>query len=193
MKKVWGLIILLLIIGLAFPLTQYLLRIQKAFTPDNLIRIHVVANSDSTFDQATKIQVKDRIVEWLSPRLAMSGSVNQSKEFLGNNLETIMAIAYDEIKNNQAGYSAYATVGEFEFPTKSYGELTLPRGKYTALRVVLGEGKGKNWWCVLYPPLCLGQQKASISENKPGLYVAKMTKKPLKRKAASRNKKTIVN
>lgn len=155
MKRLWGIILLVIILGLTIPLVEAKWASKKAFTPDNLIRIHVIANSNSRVDQIIKMKVKDRLVNWLSPRLAGCDSASESQEVLSRNLDEITRVAAAEILANNGNYSARAVVGEFVFPTRQYGDLVLPEGRYKALRVVLGEGKGHNWWCVLYPPLCL--------------------------------------
>ncbi len=157
MKKAWGLIILILVLGIAFPVFQHLLKKQEAFTPNSLIRIHIVAHSDSSFDQEIKLRVRDRLVKWLSPRLAACGSAQESRRVLEQNLDAIREEACREIKAGQGDYGASVMLGEFDFPVRTYGETVLPEGRHQALRVVLGDGRGSNWWCVLYPPLCVGK------------------------------------
>ncbi|MGE5418167.1 MAG: stage II sporulation protein R [Acidobacteriota bacterium] len=172
MKKLWGVILLLVLAGVAFAYANQL-NSEKAFTPENLIRIHVIANSDSAQDQAIKLKVKDRLVHWLSPELAKAGSTAESREMLENKIDDIIKVACAEVKENRVEYGANALIGDFDFPTRQYGDLVLPQGKYHALRVVLGEGKGHNWWCVLYPPLCLEKPKAQVS-NKPQFLLGKL-------------------
>ncbi|MGE5405445.1 MAG: stage II sporulation protein R [Candidatus Saccharibacteria bacterium] len=172
MKKLWGVVFLLAAAGLAFAYAsqQYS---EKAFTPENLIRIHVVANSDSDQDQAIKIKVKDRLVHWLSPELAKADSTAESRAMLEEKIDDIVKVACCEVRENSAEYGARAIIGDFDFPTRQYGELVLPQGKYHALRVVLGEGKGHNWWCVLYPPLCLEKPKAQ-APPKPQFFLSRL-------------------
>ena len=141
MKKAWGIIILVVIVGVAFPVVQHLLRKQEAFTPNNLIRIHIVANSNSQVDQDIKLKVRDRLVNSLSPQLAASESARESRVVLANNLDAIRKTACEEVKAERADYGASVALGEYDFPTRRYGEVVLPAGKYQALRVVLGEGK----------------------------------------------------
>jgi stage II sporulation protein R len=156
-KKAWGIVILILVLGIAFPVFQHLLKKQEAFTPNSLIRIHIVAHSDSSLDQDIKLRVRDRLVKWLSPQLAACNSAQESRMVLAQNLNVIQEEARREIKARQGTYGASVMLGEFDFPVRSYGEITLPAGKYQALKVVLGDGNGTNWWCVLYPPLCVGK------------------------------------
>jgi len=126
----------------------------QADLASNLIRFHVVANSDSAEDQALKLKVRDRIINELKELFDNTDNINATKEQLQNQLDFVEEIARDEIKKSGKDYPVKAELGVFPFPTKVYGDVTLPAGHYEALRVVIGEGAGKNWWCVLFPPLC---------------------------------------
>lgn len=121
---------------------------------DNLIRLHVIANSDSSADQALKRDVRDAVLAYLKDRLKDSRDMEQTKYIINSNRESILTIARDEIKKYGSDYSVTANLGSYPFPTKAYGDITLPAGNYQALRVVIGKGEGANWWCVLFPPLC---------------------------------------
>jgi len=184
-RKVWGIILLLVILGVAFPLVQYQLKKQEAFTPDNLIRIHVIANSNSEFDQDIKLKVRDRLVNWLSPQLAESGSAEESRAILAEHLDVIGDEASREVKANQGDYGARVSLGRYEFPTRRYGDVVLPAGEYQALKVILGKGEGVNWWCVLYPPLCVGKSTATSAGVNPKWLVTRVSpaakKKPVSR------------
>ncbi len=120
----------------------------------NLIRLHVIANSDSDADQALKLQVRDAIIEYMKGKLANSKDINETKNIINNNLRNIEKISQEVISKNNFSYSVNAAMGNYDFPTKVYGDISLPAGRYEALRVVIGEGAGANWWCVLFPPLC---------------------------------------
>ena len=157
MKKAWGILILILAIGIAFPVLQHLLKKQEAFTPNSLIRMHIVAHSDSKLDQDIKLKVRDHLVNWLSPQLAACSSAQECRLILEQKLDAIRDETCREIEACRGNYGASVMLGEFDFPVRTYGEITLPEGKYQALKVVLGDGKGSNWWCVLYPPLCVGK------------------------------------
>lgn len=193
MKKLWGLVILAALIGIIIPLAQQLHQSQEAFTPDNLIRIHVVANSDSTEDQAVKLRVKDSLVSWLSPKLAKCDTAAESRRILAQNLDVIEKVAGDELRSDGKVYSARAFLGEFEFPTRQYDGLILPAGSYQALRVVLGDGQGQNWWCVLYPPLCVKSASAEVKNRSAEWFVknkvAKAKRKTAKNRTAQKKKK----
>lgn len=120
----------------------------------NLIRLHVIANSDSVYDQKVKLQVRDRIIKYMSPFLNKTTSVEEARAIVLKKLPNVAQEANSCLNSLGTSYSAHVQLADFTFPTKAYGDLVLPAGEYEALRVVLGEGKGRNWWCVLYPPLC---------------------------------------
>lgn len=121
---------------------------------DNLIRLHVIANSDSPQDQALKRDVRDIILGYLKEQLNASKDIEQTKYIIDKNKDQLGVLAKDEITRQGKNYDVKVTLGSYPFPTKSYGDVTLPAGNYQALRVVIGKGEGANWWCVLFPPLC---------------------------------------
>ena len=121
---------------------------------DNLVRLHVIANSDSPEDQALKRDVRDAVLTYVQRELESSKDINQTKTIVNLRLDGITAIAKEKINNYSKNYNVKATLGSYPFPTKAYGDITLPAGSYQALRVVIGKGEGTNWWCVLFPPLC---------------------------------------
>lgn len=125
-----------------------------AYNPDNLIRLHVIANSDSADDQQVKLAVRDAVTQYLTPALATVTSRDGAAGVIQARLADITAVADAALAKCGKGYSAEAVWGRFDFPTRSYAELVVPAGEYDALRVVLGAGAGHNWWCVLFPPLC---------------------------------------
>lgn len=121
---------------------------------DNLIRLHVIANSDSPEDQALKRNVRDVILNYMKDQLKDSKDVEQTKFLIKQNMSKIESIATTEIQREEKNYSVKTMLGSYPFPTKVYGDISLPAGNYQALRVVIGKGEGANWWCVLFPPLC---------------------------------------
>ncbi|MBS4537019.1 stage II sporulation protein R [Clostridium sp. D2Q-11] len=121
---------------------------------EKLIRLHVIANSDTKEDQSIKLQIRDKIIEEMTPKFEKSKSIRETREVLSNNMDIIQKIAKEELHRIGKEYDVKVYFGDYDFPTKTYGGFTLPAGNYTALRVVLGEGKGENWWCVMFPPLC---------------------------------------
>ena len=120
---------------------------------EDLIRFHVIANSDSTFDQSVKLAVRDRVIDEVN-ELLDDAENTEAEKILNDHTGELTAVANDVLENYHCDYKAEAVLGTSLFPTKSYGDITLPAGEYNAFRIILGEGQGKNWWCVLYPPLC---------------------------------------
>lgn len=120
----------------------------------NLVRLHVIANSDSKADQELKLKVRDAIIEYMKEKLADSKDINETRAIINDNLKNIEKVSREVILKNNSDYSVKATMGNYDFPTKVYGDIALPAGEYEALRVVIGDGAGANWWCVLFPPLC---------------------------------------
>ncbi|NMA69865.1 MAG: stage II sporulation protein R [Desulfitobacterium sp.] len=129
----------------------------------DLIRFHVVANSDSPADQALKNLVRDEILKEVSHQLASSQSLDESRQILLELRPTMEEITRRVLGEKGSDYEVRTTYGEESFPTKSYGSLVLPAGQYEAVQVVIGEGKGANWWCVLFPPLCFVDIKHSTA------------------------------
>lgn len=121
---------------------------------NSVLRLHIVANSNSAADQKLKLDIRDRILSEASHLFVNVGSAEAALQIAEENLPEILKIANSEIKNQGFDYSATAKTGEFAFPTKAYGDITLPSGRYKALRLELGSAAGENWWCVMYPPLC---------------------------------------
>ena len=133
---------------------------------DTVFRLHVLANSDSEADQQLKYQVRDAVGCYLQKELGMADSREESEQIITGQLEQIQEVAEETVKEHGYSYSVRAVLEETAFPVKSYGSFTFPSGTYEALRVVIGEGKGHNWWCVLYPNLCFEGSLYEISEEK---------------------------
>ncbi len=119
-----------------------------------IIRFHVIANSDSKSDQALKLKVRDKVLEYIQPKLKNSKSIEESREIIKKNNNKIITIATEVIKQNGYNYTVKANLSNENFPIKTYGNITLPQGKYEAYRIIIGQGQGQNWWCVMFPPLC---------------------------------------
>ncbi len=131
------------------------------------LRIHVRANSNGEVDQSVKYVVKDKIVEYLTPYIAECDTKQKAEVLLENNLDQIEQVANRTLKASGFNYVATAKVKREEFPTRVYGDLELEGGIYDALIIELGSGKGDNWWCVVYPPLCFtGQGKSVVYRSK---------------------------
>lgn len=121
---------------------------------NNVFRLHVLANSDSEEDQNLKYIVRDSLLSYMNEICNNCSSKQEAIELVKNNKETFKKIALDTIQNEGYSYDINISIGNFEFPTKDYGDISLPAGFYDALRVEIGEAKGRNWWCVMFPPLC---------------------------------------
>lgn len=135
---------------------------------EELIRLHVVANSDSREDQEVKLRVRDAVIESLEADLKSLGDVEQAKAYLQENLPKIQAVANQTLK--KAGYSGDAVVSlcKEAFDTRDYDTFSLPAGIYEALRIVIGEGEGHNWWCVVFPTLCVPATTEGFADTAAG-------------------------
>lgn len=119
-----------------------------------IFRLHVVANSDKKEDQELKMDVKKTVVDYLSQNLGAEADLEETREYVLGNLSEIEQAALRTIKEQGKSYPVSAAVEKTYFPDKTYGDCTFPAGEYEALNIRIGKGKGKNWWCVLYPSLC---------------------------------------
>ena len=144
-----------LLIGLAVFLTSgaLALRTQDELA-DKVVRLHVLANSDSEEDQALKLRVRDAVLEQATAILEQSADRREAESRLRGQLLELERIAAKEIAAEGYDYPVTVNLENTDFPTKEYDGFTLPAGEYLALRVIIGEGKGQNWWCVVFPPLC---------------------------------------
>jgi stage II sporulation protein R len=126
----------------------------QAGIASNIIRFHVRANSDTDTDQQLKIKVKNEVVSYIKPFLENSPSIDTSREILSQHIEDIKDTALDTIHKEGFNYNVNVYFEQSYFPMKTYADVTFPPGEYEAFRIDIGEANGKNWWCVLYPPLC---------------------------------------
>lgn len=138
---------------------------QTVVRPDDLIRLHVLAHSDHPDDQAVKIKVRDAVIEYLTPHLAGAIDSSDARRIVSEQEEALEAVVRDTVADAGADYPVRLDTGRFEFPVRAYGGLVLPAGNYEAVRILLGEAEGKNWWCVLFPPLCFvsGTQATAVT------------------------------
>lgn len=121
---------------------------------DSVFRLHVIANSDSKEDQELKLKVRDELLSYMNIISEDSASKQEAMQIANEHKEEFTQIAEKVIKENGYNYTVNVQVGKADFPTKYYGDITLPAGTYDALKVQIGEAKGQNWWCVMFPPLC---------------------------------------
>jgi len=132
---------------------------------EDIIRFHVIANSDSEEDQALKLIVKDTLVSNLSPSLRNADTLSQARAILTDQLTNIQELAETTIRENGYSYPVTVSLGDNYFPLKVYGDYSFPPGTYEALRVQIGAAKGKNWWCVMFPPLCFVDETYSVVDE----------------------------
>ena len=123
---------------------------------DSVIRFHVIANSNSREDQALKLAVRDRVLEQAQAVYPQNATLPQARAALEGALDQLAQAGRAVVEEQGYDYQVTARMEQCWFPTKEYDGFALPAGEYTALRVVIGEGQGQNWWCVAFPPLCLG-------------------------------------
>lgn len=131
---------------------------------DSVIRFHVVANSDSAEDQALKLAVRDRVLEEAQGLCPENATLAQAQAALESRLNLLAAAGREVVEEHGYDYPVAASLEDCWFPTKEYEGFALPAGNYTALRVTIGEGEGQNWWCVAFPPLCLGAASETVDQ-----------------------------
>lgn len=152
MKK-YIILILVLFLFLIFSAYSYASTVNENLS-DNIFRLHVIANSDSKEDQDLKYKVRDKLIEYMK---SITSNIENKEEVINiayNNIENFQKIAEQVIKDNGFNYSVKVEIGSFSFPTKTYGDISLPSGFYDAIKVEIGNASGQNWWCVMFPPLC---------------------------------------
>ena len=130
--------------------------------PNDVFRFHILANSDSEEDQTLKLKVRDKVLEKTKILFDTANSKSDAEEFVKTNLETIEEIAQNEVYKNGYNYTVKAEVVNMHFDTCYYESYTLPSGMYDALRITIGNAKGHNWWCVMYPSICI----STVDEGK---------------------------
>jgi stage II sporulation protein R len=124
------------------------------YTKAGLIRLHVLANSDTEGDQALKRKVRDAVLEYMTPYMQTSTDKSDAGKIILEHMPAIRSIAQQVVVESGYNYPVDVVLGDHRFPTKTYGNLSLPAGNYQALRILIGKAEGQNWWCVLFPPLC---------------------------------------
>ena len=137
----------------------------------NVFRLHVLANSNSEEDQNLKYKVRDSLISYMNSLCADVSSKSEAIEIAESHVDEFKQIALNVIKENGYNYNVEIEIGNFEFPTKQYGDISLPAGIYDALRVKIGKAEGQNWWCVMFPPLCFVDVSSGVvpEESKENL------------------------
>lgn len=129
---------------------------------NSVFRLHVLANSDSKEDQDLKYKVRDSLLNYMNSICNNCSNKEEAINLVEENKNNFKQIALDTIHNEGYNYDVNINIGNFEFPTKAYGDISLPAGFYDALRVEIGEAQGQNWWCVMFPPLCFVDVSSGI-------------------------------
>ncbi|MDD3269607.1 MAG: stage II sporulation protein R [Syntrophomonadaceae bacterium] len=151
LKKFTGLILLLIITLIGV----YILTEKEDTLYSRVLRLHVIANSDNPSDQALKIEVKDAVVKMMNQEFDDLDNAEEARSKAIQDIPKIKKAAEQMIASRGYDYPVQVSVGDSQFPSKTYGNLVFPAGQYQAVKVIIGEGEGKNWWCVLFPPLCM--------------------------------------
>ena len=166
MRKLWKQVLFCALIS-AFFWGAALLSDRKALN-EGLIRFHVVANSDSEQDQAVKLRVRDAVLESIQEDLKQVGNIDQARDYLQENLPKIQSVAEQTLQSLGVDAGAVVSLTKEAFDTREYDTFRLPAGIYEALRITIGEGEGKNWWCVTFPTLCLPATEDGFRETSVG-------------------------
>ena len=138
---------------------------------DTVVRLHVLANSDSEADQALKLRVRDAVLEVSAPMVEDCGSQAEAVETLTAHLAELEAAAAEVIAAEGYDYPVTVLLGEEDYPTRTYESCAFPAGTYVSLRVCIGEAEGQNWWCCLVPPLCLSAATAKNEADNEDAFI----------------------
>lgn len=137
----------------------------QAGIADKILRFHILANSDSDEDQAIKEEVRDEVGQMLAPYLTNAADLEETQAIVTAHMSEIVRTAEEALEERGYDYGASARLAQVTFPEKTYGDYTFPAGEYEALEITLGEGRGHNWWCVLYPNMCFRGTVYEIVED----------------------------
>lgn len=157
MKKILAIVGCLAVLGIVA-----VVALSKENYHEEYLRIHIIANSTQAADQDIKYEIKDKIVQYLAPHIESCTTKAEFEKVLRENLSEICGIANEIVAHNNLDYKSSAKIGQEYIPTRAYDNFTLQAGVYDSLVVTLGEGKGDNWWCVVYPPLCFLEENVLL-------------------------------
>ena len=161
--KPWELALMAgILISLVISTFGHNLKVEQNELADSLIRFHVIANSDSDEDQNLKLMVRDRVLAETEQVYPENGSLEEVQEALSTHLDQLAGAGDEVVQAQGFSYPVTASLEHCWFPTKEYDGFTLPAGYYDALRIVIGEGRGHNWWCVAFPPLCISAASETL-------------------------------
>lgn len=163
-----GVVVLLFMLGLISILPIH----GEAKIYDTVVRLHVLANSDSEQDQALKLQVRDEVLRVTGPMLKDCKSRDEAVAVLQEHGDEIRDAAQAVVKAQGYDYPVSILLGEEQYPTRNYENCCFPGGTYVSMRVCIGEAEGQNWWCVLFPPLCLGAASAQDGDSNEDAFIS---------------------
>jgi len=174
------------IISIIYIVHPYIIEENKTIDgfKKDIIRFHVRANSDKKEDQDLKLKVRDEILDVMGEKFNKVNSLEESREVIKENIDEMKIIAREVIANNGKDYDVAISLGQDYFPIRKYGNMVFPQGEYETLMIEIGEGKGQNWWCVMFPPLCFIDitHSVAIEEDELEEYIVD-EEKPLKLKS----------
>ena len=159
-------------------------KLQRAISSGEMMRIHILAHDDTEAQQALKLQVRDNILATFTPMFSQVETAQEAAEIVRENMDEAVRIAAATVRETGYSMPICAEYGVFEFPERIYGKEVVPAGNYTALRIRLGDAQGKNWWCVMYPPLCFSGEDYEgeiVFESKIWNWLKKGMKKTARR------------
>ena len=139
---------------------------------DTVVRLHVLANSDSEADQELKLKVRDRVIELVSPTVEECKTQTEAIAAIGGIMDSLEAAAEEVVAEEGYDYDVSILMGEEYYPTRTYESCAFPEGKYVSLRVCIGDAEGQNWWCCLFPPLCLSAASEGDDEDNEEAFVS---------------------
>lgn len=157
-------LLILLIAFLFITISSYANTVSENIS-NNFFRLHILANSDSYEDQELKLKIRDNILDYMSSISFSNLSKQESIELTYKNLDNLKLIAENTIKESGFSYPVSLEIGNFYFPTKKYGNISLPAGYYDGLKINIGNANGQNWWCSLFPPLCFVDVSSGIIDE----------------------------
>ena len=178
-KCAWG--VLLLSAAAIFAAGFGVSEEPAVYMPGNsrdVVRLHVIANSDSQLDQLVQLKVRDAIIAYMAPKLKKVTNSTEAAAVIAENRRDMEEVARRVLLLSGIAYPVQVEYGQFSFPVRTYGDTVYPAGKYNAVRILLGQAQGSNWWCVLFPPLCF------IDGN--GVYTVKAAETKLDQNSTKR-------
>lgn len=159
------LLIILLVIFIFITAKSYATSVFTNLS-ENIFRLHIIANSNNDYDQDLKLKIRDEIINYMKPLTENCKNKEEVISIIKNNLDNLVKISKETVIKNGYNYDVTIELGNFYFPTKYYGNVSMPSGNYDAIRIKIGKAEGKNWWCSLFPALCFTDVSNGIIDKK---------------------------